>query len=100
MVTILRRHAASALAALLLAVPAVTAIGSAIALGEALHPASLVGMLVATAGIGTVLRREAEPAAVGAPAPTAAAPVRSARAASLVPAPGPHLRPRGTPGAR
>jgi hypothetical protein len=55
---ILRRHAASAVAALLLAVPAVTAIGSAVALGEALHPASLLGMLVAMAGIWTVLRRE------------------------------------------
>jgi drug/metabolite transporter (DMT)-like permease len=61
LVGILRRHAASAVAALLLAVPAVTAIGSAVALGEALHPASLVGMLVAMAGIGTVLRREAPP---------------------------------------
>jgi drug/metabolite transporter (DMT)-like permease len=59
MVSILRRHAASAVAALLLAVPAVTAIGSAVALGEALHPASLAGMLVAMAGIGAVLRREA-----------------------------------------
>jgi drug/metabolite transporter (DMT)-like permease len=64
LVSILRRHAASALAALLLAVPAVTAIGSAAALGEALHPASLLGMLVAMAGIGTVLRREAPPTAV------------------------------------
>ena len=43
LVSILRRHAASALAALLLAVPAVTAISSAVALGEALHPASLRG---------------------------------------------------------
>ena len=68
LVSILRRHAASALAALLLAVPAVTAIGSAVALGEALHPASLVGMLVATAGIGAVLRREASGAAAAAPA--------------------------------
>jgi drug/metabolite transporter (DMT)-like permease len=82
MVSILRRHAASALAALLLAVPAVTAIGSAVALGEALHPASLVGMLVATAGIGTVLRREAAPAA-GEAAPAPPAPVPAARAASL-----------------
>ena len=69
MVSILRRHAASAVAALLLAVPAVTAIGSAVALGEALHPASLAGMLVAMAGIGAVLRREAAP-----PVGTAAAP--------------------------
>jgi drug/metabolite transporter (DMT)-like permease len=70
MVSILRRHAASVLAALLLAVPAVTAIGSAVALGEALHPASLGGMLVAMAmaGIGAVLRREAEPAAAAAAA--------------------------------
>jgi drug/metabolite transporter (DMT)-like permease len=73
MVSILRRHAASAVAALLLAVPAVTAIGSALALGEALHPASLVGMLVALAGIGAVLRREAEPPAA----------VAAARGASL-----------------
>ena len=72
LVSILRRHAASALAALLLAVPAVTAIGSALVLGEALHPASLLGMLVAMAGIGTVLRREAEPA------PAAAVPVAPA----------------------
>jgi drug/metabolite transporter (DMT)-like permease len=71
MVTILRRHAASALAALLLAVPAVTAIGSALVLGEALHPASLLGMLVAMAGIGTVLRREAEPATAAAAVPVA-----------------------------
>ena len=85
MVSILRRHAASALAALLLAVPAVTAIGSAFALGEALHPASLAGMLVAMAGIGTVLRREAEPASA-APAAAAAAPpaaTAAARGASL-----------------
>jgi drug/metabolite transporter (DMT)-like permease len=72
MVSILRRHAASALAALLLAVPAVTAIGSAVALGEALHPASLLGMLVAMAGIGAVLRREGEPAPTALPAATAA----------------------------
>jgi drug/metabolite transporter (DMT)-like permease len=72
MVSILRRHAASALAALLLAVPAVTAIGSAVALGEALHPASLLGMLVAMAGIGAVLRREGEPAPAALPAATTA----------------------------
>jgi drug/metabolite transporter (DMT)-like permease len=84
MVSILRRHAASALAALLLAVPAVTAIGSAAALGEALHPASLLGMLVAMAGIGAVLRREAEPtAAAPAAAPPAAAATAAARGASL-----------------
>ena len=81
LVSILRRHAASALAALLLAVPAVTAIGSALALGEALHPASLLGMLVATAGIGAVLRREAKPptaAAVPAAAAARGTPVTNA----------------------
>jgi drug/metabolite transporter (DMT)-like permease len=58
LVHLLRRHAASSVAALLLVVPAVTAIASAPALGQALHPASLAGMLVAMAGVGAVLRRE------------------------------------------
>ena len=63
LVSLLRHHAASTVAALLLVVPAVTAVMSALALGEALHPASLVGMLVAVVGVGTVLRRErGEPA--------------------------------------
>jgi drug/metabolite transporter (DMT)-like permease len=53
---LLRRHAASTVAALLLLVPAITAIASALTLGEQLHPASLVGMLVAMAGVATVLR--------------------------------------------
>jgi drug/metabolite transporter (DMT)-like permease len=57
-VTLVRRHAASAVAALLLVVPAVTAIASAPALGERLHPASLAGMVVAALGTGAVLRRE------------------------------------------
>jgi drug/metabolite transporter (DMT)-like permease len=57
-VTLVRRHAASAVAALLLVVPAVTAIASAPALGEQLHPASLAGMVVAILGTGAVLRRE------------------------------------------
>ncbi len=69
LVHVLRRHAASAVAALLLVVPAVTAIASAPALGEALHPASLVGMLVAMAGVGAVLHREAAPAWAEADAP-------------------------------
>jgi drug/metabolite transporter (DMT)-like permease len=68
LVRLLRGHAASAIAALLLVVPPVTALASALTLGEALHPASLVGMLVAVTGVGTVLRREAattrEPAPV------------------------------------
>jgi drug/metabolite transporter (DMT)-like permease len=62
-VNVLRRHAASTLAALLLVVPAVTAIASAVVLGETLHPASVGGMLVAIVGVGAVLRREAGPVA-------------------------------------
>jgi drug/metabolite transporter (DMT)-like permease len=58
-VGVLRRHPASTAAALLLLVPPVTAIASVPALGQALHPASLVGMLVAMAGVAAVLRREA-----------------------------------------
>lgn len=72
-VRLLGRHAASAVAALLLVVPAVTAIASAIFLGDQLHPASLVGMLVAIVGVGAVLLRESAPrsrrAAVGPPQP-------------------------------
>ena len=59
LVHILRGHAASAVAALLLVVPAVTAIASALALGEPLHPVTFAGMLVAMVGVGAVLRREA-----------------------------------------
>jgi drug/metabolite transporter (DMT)-like permease len=58
LVHILRTHAASSVAALLLVVPAVTAIASAFALGETLHPASVAGMAVAMVGVGAVLRRE------------------------------------------
>jgi drug/metabolite transporter (DMT)-like permease len=54
----LRHHAASSVAALLLVVPAVTAIASALTLGEPLHPATLTGMVVAMVGVGAVLRRE------------------------------------------
>ncbi len=55
---VLRGHAASSVAALLLTVPAVTAIGSALTLGETLHPASVVGMVVAMTAVGRVLQRE------------------------------------------
>jgi drug/metabolite transporter (DMT)-like permease len=58
-VRILRAHDASAVSALLLLVPAVTAIASAPVLGEPLHPATLAGMIVAMVGTGAVLRREA-----------------------------------------
>ncbi|HEY7618962.1 MAG TPA: DMT family transporter [Solirubrobacteraceae bacterium] len=54
-VRLLRGFSASAVTALLLVVPAVTAIASAPVLGEALHPASLAGMLVAMAGTYAVL---------------------------------------------
>ena len=57
-VGVLRRHPASTAAALLLLVPPVTAIASAPALGQDLHPASLLGMLVAMVGVAAVLRRE------------------------------------------
>jgi drug/metabolite transporter (DMT)-like permease len=56
-VHLLRRHAASTVTALLLLVPPVTAVASALTLGEALHPASLAGMLVALAGVSVVLGR-------------------------------------------
>ena len=56
-VTLVRRMDASRVGALLLLVPAVTAIASWPALGEAVHPLTLVGMVVAAVGVGTVLRR-------------------------------------------
>ena len=56
-VTLVRRMDASRVGALLLLVPAITAIASWPALGEALHPLTLVGMVVAAVGVGTVLRR-------------------------------------------
>jgi drug/metabolite transporter (DMT)-like permease len=59
-VYVLRRHAASSVAALLLVVPPVTAFASALTLGESLHPASGVGMIVALVGVGAVLRREGQ----------------------------------------
>jgi drug/metabolite transporter (DMT)-like permease len=56
-VHLLRFHAASTVTALLLLVPPVTAVASALTLGETLHPASLAGMLVAMAGVGAVVQR-------------------------------------------
>ncbi len=70
LVHLLRAYAASTVGALLLVVPAVTAIASAPILGEALHPASLVGMVVALVGVAAVIRREA-PAEPGTSGPTA-----------------------------
>jgi drug/metabolite transporter (DMT)-like permease len=95
LVHLLRGHAASSVAALLLVVPAVTAIASAPALGEALHPASLAGMLVAMGGVGAVLRREKEvgprrraarrPLRLRAPRPAVPAPPRCESAAGRAP---------------
>ena len=72
-VTLVRRMDASRVGALLLLVPAVTAIASWPALGEALHPLTLVGMVVAAAGVGTVLRRPTAAPQPPRPAPVAAA---------------------------
>jgi drug/metabolite transporter (DMT)-like permease len=60
LIHVLRGHAASSVAALLLVVPPVTAAASALALGETLHPASGLGMVVALVGVGAVLRREGQ----------------------------------------
>jgi drug/metabolite transporter (DMT)-like permease len=89
LVRLLRGHSASAVAALLLVVPAVTAVASALTLAEALHPASLVGMVVALAGVSAVLRREGEPVAAAAPTPAPApAPAATAcRPKRLLPRP-------------
>jgi drug/metabolite transporter (DMT)-like permease len=79
LVHLLRGHAASTVGALLLVVPPVTALASALTLGEALHPASLAGMIVALTGVGAVLRREAG-------APKASRPMRGERARRSGPA--------------
>jgi drug/metabolite transporter (DMT)-like permease len=84
LVHLLRGHAASTVGALLLVVPAVTAIASAPALGQALHPASLLGMVVAMGGVGAVIRREASSSG-----PSPGGPARREPAA----APGPGSRP-------
>ena len=85
LVHLLRGHAASTVGALLLVVPAVTAIASAPALGEALHPASLLGMVVAMGGVGAVIRREGS-----SPRPPAGDPAHRepSQASSLEPRPG------------
>jgi len=53
---LLRRMHASRVGALLLLVPAVTAVASAPALGEPLHLAALLGMAVSAGGVGIALR--------------------------------------------
>ena len=84
LVHLLRGHAASTVGALLLVVPAVTAIASAPALGEALHPASLLGMLVAMGGVGAVIGRETSPEGLP-PSPGGSAGPDPARASGLGP---------------
>ncbi|HEY6527026.1 MAG TPA: DMT family transporter [Solirubrobacteraceae bacterium] len=56
LVNLLARHDASRVSALLLLVPAVTAIASVPALGEALHPATVAGMAVSGAGVWVAIR--------------------------------------------
>jgi drug/metabolite transporter (DMT)-like permease len=82
-VHLLKRHAASTVGALLLLVPPVTAVGSAATLGETLHPASVLGMVVAAAGVGAVLqcaRNKASGAKPSAAARLNARPVAAVRA--------------------
>ena len=56
LVALLRRHAASIVAALLLAVPAVTALLSVAILGDALSAVSATGLVVATAAVVMLVR--------------------------------------------
>jgi drug/metabolite transporter (DMT)-like permease len=56
LVNLLGRHDASRVSALLLLVPAVTAIASVPALGETLHPATVAGMAVSGAGVWVAIR--------------------------------------------
>ena len=65
LLTLLRRLHASRVGALLLLVPAVTALASAPALGEPLHAAALVGMAVSAAGVGIALRAARTCTAIG-----------------------------------
>jgi drug/metabolite transporter (DMT)-like permease len=106
LVHLLRAYAASTVGALLLVVPAVTAIASAPVLGEALHAASLVGMAVALVGVAAVIRRDApgesgrrETAAEPGVTEPAAAPVaaRGGRHPECAQAPLPSAGPARTP---
>lgn len=63
LVNLLSRFDASRVSALLLLVPAVTAIASVPALGEPLHPATLAGMAVSGAGVWVAIRSGKRPAA-------------------------------------
>jgi drug/metabolite transporter (DMT)-like permease len=93
---LLDRHDASTVTAVLLTVPAVTAVESALVLGERLSPVSLLGMAVSTAAVYGVVRRAPAPQRTAAsPPPPAAAPAhRPSRRRSR--ASGPSLRARPT----
>jgi drug/metabolite transporter (DMT)-like permease len=98
-VWLLGRYDASTVTAALLTVPAVTAIESAVLLGEPLSPLSLLGMAVSTAAVYGVVRRPA-------PARSGARPPRPAAAPSDRPSPrrsrasASRLRARPTPARR
>jgi hypothetical protein len=91
--TLLRCMHASRVGALLLLVPAVTAVASAPALGEPLHVAALLGMAVSAGGVGIALRAplgrgERAPSVVRAPrtcAPIAGRPGTDAPALEWAP---------------
>jgi drug/metabolite transporter (DMT)-like permease len=57
LIRLLADTSASHVGALLLLVPAVTALASAPVLGEALHPLTFVGMAISAAGVGAALSR-------------------------------------------
>jgi drug/metabolite transporter (DMT)-like permease len=76
LVTLIKRMDATRVGALLLLVPAVTALASAPVLGEPLHPLTFAGMAITAAGVGTVLRRGRP--AVPSPAATVGRRVRAA----------------------
>jgi drug/metabolite transporter (DMT)-like permease len=62
LVNLLARQPASRVSALLLLVPAVTAIASVPALGEPLHVATLAGMAVSASGVWIAIRGDGRPA--------------------------------------
>jgi drug/metabolite transporter (DMT)-like permease len=66
LVNLLARQPASRVSALLLLVPAVTAIASVPALGEPLHAATLAGMAVSASGVWVAIRSGGRGASAGA----------------------------------
>jgi drug/metabolite transporter (DMT)-like permease len=77
-VKLLDRYDASTVTSLLLTVPAVTAVESAIVLGETLHLLSLLGMAVSIAAVYGVVSRQAPRRSAARPPRPAAAPSRPA----------------------